>query len=80
MSITINRLGDVQLGALDIYIFDACHEEDEFPGRVDSARLVVSDRSRAYDLLMDAVNSANEDNDPEMRDALARIASRVLAA
>lgn len=28
MNIVIAHLGDVQLGALEIYIFDPCHDED----------------------------------------------------
>jgi hypothetical protein len=28
VNIVIAHLGDVQLGALEIYIFDPCHDED----------------------------------------------------
>lgn len=84
----LTRLGDVQIGALQIYIFDPVHAEmgDVFPGRLEGRTLHVDDPEEAWRLLTEAANSADcLTGDPECdrldraaRDALTGLAGRVL--
>lgn len=78
--IRIPHIGATQRDALEMYIFDPAHEEGSFPGALDGSTLIVTDRERAYNLLIEGVNSADVDYDREYRDALQRVASRVLKA
>lgn len=74
------RLGDFQICGLEIYIFDPAHDETPFPGEMAGGVLTVTDLDRAWELLVDASNSADDDKDAPVRDALQRLASRVLRA
>lgn len=90
--IALTRLGDVQLGALQIYIFDPIHAEngDVFPGYLDGTTLHVEDADEASRLLTEAANSADpegREGDPVAdrldragRDALSGLAFRILRA
>lgn len=78
------RIGSAQHAALVIYVFDGFHAAfgDAFPGELtdDALRVSAGERDRAFELLTDAANSADEDGDRELRDALTKLASRVLRA
>ena len=90
--VALARLGDVQLGALQIYIFDPIHAEngDVFPGHLDGTTLHVEDPDEASRLLTEAANCADpegREGDPEcdrldraFRDALSGLSLRVLRA
>ncbi len=84
MATRVTRLGDVQLSALEIYIFDPAHDETPFPGHLDGSTLVVDDVDAAAALLTEASNSA--DSEPEGTrhqatvDALDTIAARLRRA
>lgn len=90
--ITLTRLGDVQLGALQIYIFDPIHAEngDVFPGHLDGTTLHVEDADEASRLLTEAANSADPEGregdpysnrlDRAFRDALTGLSLRILRA
>lgn len=82
------RIGPVQAGALEVYIFDPAHAEDAFPGdlmpndgtaRPKSYTFIVygTGIERAWSLLHEAANSADDDGDVEYRDALTTLARRV---
>lgn len=79
------RVGTVQAAALDIYVFDPVFDEpldDEdqqpFPGSFDGTNLTIDDPAAAWRVLVDAANSADEDNDPQLRDALQKLQRRAL--
>lgn len=74
------RVGAIQLCGLEIYIFDPAHDEDEFPGTLAGFVLTVTDRERACELLTDAANSADDDRDPAVRDALTTLCARLRRA
>ncbi len=74
------RVGSLQLCGLEIYIFDPCHDEDAFPGSLAGFVLTVTDRDRACELLMDAANSADDDKDAPVRDALTTLCARLRRA
>ena len=74
------RVGRNQLCGLEIYIFDPCHDEDNFPGSLAGFVLTVTDRERACDLLTDAANSADDDKDAAVRDALTTLCARLRRA
>lgn len=84
----ILRIGPVQASALEIYVFDPifdepCCEDDQqpFPGTFDGKRLVVEgDRDAAWRVLVDAANSADADQDYQLRNALQALRHRVLLA
>lgn len=79
------RIGDVQHGALAIYVFDPavnCVVFDDdvlFPGSLSADRLTVDagGETVAADLLTAGANSADVDDDRQLRDALTAIAARV---
>ena len=73
------RVGRNQLCGLEIYIFDPCHDEDNFPGSLAGFVLTVTDRERTCDLLTDAANSA-DDGDAAVRDALTTLCARLRRA
>lgn len=77
--IEVNRLGAAQVAALQIYVFDVAHEP--YPGRLDGSRVLTeTDRlEEAEALLTDAINSAAEDGDAQLRDALTAILKRIRA-
>jgi hypothetical protein len=81
------RLGDVQAGAVEVYLLDVAHVEwardfgePAFPGRLEGHVLVVDDAERdaAWRMIVDAANDCDDSGDVEWRDALQRIARRVL--
>ncbi len=74
------RVGSLQLCGLEIYIFDPCHDEDAFPGSLAGFVLTVTDRDRACELLADAANSADDDKDAPVRDALTTLCARLRRA
>jgi len=74
------RVGRNQLCGLEIYIFDPAHDEDEFPGTLAGFVLTVTDRDRACELLIDAANSADDDKDAPVRDALTTLCARLRRA
>lgn len=76
----ILRVGRFGLAGLEIYIFDPCHDEDAFPGSLAGFVLTVTDRERACSLLTDAANSADDDRDPAVRDALTTLCARLRRA
>lgn len=84
MPTRVTRLGDVQLSALEIYIFDPAHDETPFPGHMEGSTLVVDDVDAAAALLTEASNCA--DGEPEGTrhqatvDALDTIAARLRRA
>lgn len=85
----LSRLGDVQIGALQIYVLDPIHAEngDVFPGRLDGTALHVDDPEEACRLLTEAANCADpegRERDPEcdrpdrtFRDALTGLVGRI---
>lgn len=75
----VPRLSDVQLGALQVYIFDPAHEEDAFPGHLEGNTLVVpaADFERARELLIEAANSADASADRYFTNALTAIVSKL---
>lgn len=85
--ITITRLGEVQEAALWMYFFEDIHIEhgeehpdDAFPGAIDGSTLTISDAEKAYRMLTDCANDRDDEGDTEFRDALTRLATRVLKA
>lgn len=66
----IRGLGRNQVTALQIYVFDVAHDEDEFPGILDGTTLAIDDPAveRAIQLLIDAANSAGDYESAEGRD------------
>ena len=74
------RVGRTQLCGLEIYIFDPAHDEDAFPGSLAGFVLTITDRERACSLLTDAANSADDDRDPAVRDALTTLCARLRRA
>lgn len=76
------RIGQIQQAALEIYVFDVAHEDDEdrkIHGRIEHGKLVItSDLDGAHRALVDAANSCDDDGDHELRDALTTLASRVI--
>ena len=84
-AIVLGRLGDVQRGALQVYVFDPAHDGDAgdeagvFPGAWDG-RSVTIDRANvgaAADWLTEAANSADASGDRQFREALTALAKRV---
>jgi hypothetical protein len=74
------RVGRTQLCGLEIYIFDPCHDDDGFPGTLAGFVLTVTDCERACELLTDAANSADDDKDAPVRDALTTLCARLRRA
>lgn len=74
------RVGSLQLCGLEIYIFDPCHDEENFPGSLAGFVLTITDRERACELLTDAANSADDDGDAAVRDALTTLCARLRRA
>jgi hypothetical protein len=72
-------MGDVQMSALEIYVFDPAHDEDPFPGEMMGRTLLVKaeDVDAAAMWLVDAANSADDDGDTELRAALSHIKDRL---
>lgn len=72
-------VGATQRAALEIYVFDVAVnvDDDTFPGELNDQALVVYDTERAGALLVDAANSADDDGDRELRDALTALTARV---
>ena len=73
------RIGDLQASALQIYVTDPIFADEPFPGCVDGATLTVADADIAptRTRLIDAANSADDDGDAEMCDALSRLVTRL---
>lgn len=73
------KVGDLQAGALQVYVFDPAHEEEPFPGTLAGKVLTVDDGKvyEALDLLSHAQNSADGDRWPEYREALNRVWWRI---
>jgi hypothetical protein len=73
------RVGDMQLSGLEIYVLDPCVVEDApFPGHLYGNVLHVEDPDGAWRRIVDGANSADDDGDAELRDALSRLGSRVI--
>ena len=82
------HVGTNQVCGLEIYVFDPAHDVDPdatpmfetdapFPGTLTGSTLEVTDTRLAALMLTEAANSADEDGDAEVRDALTRLARRV---
>ena len=83
-AIQIDRLGDVQIGALWQEILESIHEEngDEFPGHLDGSTLTIDPggEDRAEELLRSAVEGCGIHGDREYSLALSRIVERLQRA
>jgi hypothetical protein len=85
MTLTI---GELQYSALACLVFEALdddhrlHDEQPFPGilQAEPMALLVDDDAaeQAWRIIVDAANDADDMGDPEWRDALQKVASRVL--
>jgi hypothetical protein len=78
------KVGETQLTGLQIYVFDPAvvqgkqeHGEAPFPGTLKDNVLTVHDPSEASSQLTDAINSADDDKDNRVRDALCSLQSRI---
>lgn len=78
------RLSESARSALEIYIFDPVHAEfgDVFPGRLEGSTLYVTkgQEDRAADLLDAASNSAYDDKDTKLVNALVTLYTKVRRA
>lgn len=88
------RVGELQAAGLQIYVFDPVfdddppfgqHEDDEyfrFPGEFDpitnTLEIEPGMESAAWQRIVDAANSADDDNDRKLSDALTSLGTRVL--
>jgi hypothetical protein len=86
-NLIIRRLGDRQLAALDMYVFDVVHvewrelqEEPQFPGSVTGSIMTIEDGKGdlAADMLTEAANDSEDDR--ELSWALTNLAVRVRKA
>lgn len=78
------NVGELQRCGLEIYVFDPIFDEPDdeddpfpFPGTLEGSRLTVRDLDRASRCLTAAQNSADEDGDPKVRDALWKLQRRL---
>lgn len=80
--ISVTRIGEIQMSALEIYVFDPAHDENPFPGEMAGRTLLVraEDVDAAALWLVDAANDADLDDDAELRDALVHIKDRLRRA
>jgi len=84
------RVGEIQACGLTIYVFDPAFDDclafdgdyEPFPGTFDHAAGVLhvneGAEEAAWSRLIDAVNSADDDGDGKVRDALTSLSSRIL--
>ena len=81
-ALRIPGLGHVQIAALWQECLESIHAEagDAFPGSLAGFVLTVTDRERACSLLTDAANSADDDHDAPVRDALTTLCARLRRA
>jgi hypothetical protein len=83
------RIGQVQQAAIEIYVLDQCVVDGSralgeavFDGYVmDDHVWIAGDRLKeAHAALIDAINSADDDGDHELRSALEQLSKRVCKA
>lgn len=77
---TIANLGQSQIDALQFYFLESVHVEWDGnpPFRLDGKALVFDDKEAAFNALIDGCNDADADKFCDWRDALGRLASRVI--